>query len=422
MILKLKLNYFIIFILLIVIFSCNHEKQTLKLIKVTEYSSSKISDSALIKILKQENINVSVEYTLSEDYALEQLNNKNVDLIITPNNTTSNNLEIRSIVPLLPRLLMIITNKKTGDMNLKEVLEKGQVYFEERSRLDTIFFKNLYYNFNIDESKIDSKSAQDLDLNIANDSLLVYVGLTHLNNEFIKKMADYNWSSFSIDNVQDYGKGSKVEGFTLMHRSSYPFIIPKSIYKGKPENSILTIAIKDVLIAREDLDDKIVYKIVKTIVENKSRLIQLNRIYNLIDYDFNSQSMSFPLHIGSRNYIERNKPSIWMQYVNIAWPILSIIVIFLGALTSFRRQLKKKRKENIEKYYASLLLIREKSEQIENVQEIKNLLYELGLLRSKAIEALANNKFDSGESFNIFLALYLEIKNDLNESLDLLKK
>ena len=38
-------------------------------------------------------------------------------------------------------------------------------------------------------------------------------------------------------------------------------------------------------------------------------------------------------------------------------------------------------------------------------------------LRSKAIKALANNKFDSGESFNIFLALYAEIKEDLNKEI-----
>jgi len=104
----------------------------------------------------------------------------------------------------------------------------------------------------------------------------------------------------------------------------------------------------------------------------------------------------------------------------MAWPILSILVIFIGGLTSFRRNLKKKRKESIEKYYTSLLLIKEKSEHLDKFTDIENLLKDLGLLRSKAIEALANNKFDSGESFNIFLALYSEIKNDLNEMMETL--
>lgn len=39
----------------------------------------------------------------------------------------------------------------------------------------------------------------------------------------------------------------------------------------------------------------------------------------------------------------------------------------------------------------------------------KELLGELGLLISRAINSLANNKFNSGELFNIFLALALSL-------------
>ncbi len=417
-----KINKFIFFsvaILTVFFSSCIKEKKPLKLLKVTEYSSSKVSDSALIKVLKEEKgLDIEICYTLFEEVALDQLINKKVDLVIIPNNVVSDNLKIKSITTLLPRILMVFTNRKTDITDLKVLLERGTVYFEDRSKLDSIFFKNLYYNFNIDEKKINSKTADEIEFNMDNDSLMVYVGLTHINNVLVKEMTDLNWRFFSIGDIDNYGKGSRVEGFTMMNPSSYPFVLPKSVYRGKPENSILTIAIKDILICREDLDVNIAYQIPETLVEIKSHLIYLNKAYNLLDFDFDDQVLAFPLHQGTRNYLERNKPSIWMRYVNMAWPILSIFVIFIGAFTSFNRKLKKKRKENIEKYYTSLLQIREKSEHINNSGEIKDLLVELGSLKSKAIESLANNKFDSGESFNIFLALFTEIKNDLNEDLE----
>jgi len=344
-----------------------------------------------------------------------------VDLVIIPNNATSNNLKINSIITLLPRLLMVFTNKNTEVTDLKELLEKGTVFFEDRSKLDSLFFKNLYYNFNIDESKIASRTSDDLNLDIENDSLLVYIGLTHINNMLIKKMADHNWSFFSVGDIDNYGKGSRVEGFAMMNTSSYPFILPESVYRGKPKEPILTIAINDILICREDLDEFLVYQILETLVENKSQLINLNSAYSLLDFNIENQELSFPLLEGTKNYLEKDEPSIWMRYINMAWPILSIMVIFIGALTSFNRILKWKRKENIEKYYTSLLLIKEKSEHLDEITEIEILLNDLGSLRLKAIEALAENKFNSGESFNIFLALYSEIKNDLYESMEKLK-
>lgn len=402
-------------------FSCTADKNSLSLMKVTEQGSSKLSDSALIKILKNETgKDIEITYSISQQFAFEQLNDGKVDMIVAPNNIAKKiaSLDFRTIVPLLPRVLMVLTNKKTETENLKELLENNTVIFEEMSKTDSLFFDNLYYNFDIKKEKIKTKNILDLNLENKSDSIFVYVGLTHMHNLFIKKLVDYNWFMFSLDNIQNYGMGSKLEGVAMIYPSTYPFIIPMSIYKGKPEKPIFTIAIKDMLICRNDLDDDIVYNIARTIIEKKPQLVLLNNAYTLLDFDKDQQLLSFPLHEGTKNYIERNKPSIWMQYINMAWPILSILVIFIGAFTSFNRNLKKKKKESIENYYTSLLKIRKKSFLINSRTNIEDLLDELKVLKSDAIKALANNSFDSSESFNIFLALYSEIKNDLIDDLN----
>lgn len=419
-----KHYYFFIAFILMNLFSCNEKKTSLKLLKVEEHSSSKIRDSSLLKILKiKYNLDLDIEYTLSEDFALDQLSNKKTDLVIIPNNATSKDMSIKSIIPLLPRVLMIMTNKNVKERSLKDILENGEVFFEDRSRLDSLFFDKLFYSFNIDKSKIDSKlGLADLKRNEKSDSLKIYIGLIHLNNAEMRDLISQNWSFFSLDDVDSFGKGSKVEGFTLMNRSVKPFIIPKSIIKGKPDNSVLTVSISDILISRSEIDNDIIYGITKTLYENRSRLIQMNSVYNLLDFNYGRQDLSFPLHEGTNNYLEREKPSIWMHYINMAWPILSILVIFIGGFTAFNRKWKKKNKESIENYYISLLDIREKSLLYTEKLKIEELLSEIKILRSKAIKALANNKFDSDKSFNIFLALYSEIKDDLVENLNEIKK
>ncbi len=411
-------NISIISLLILVLFSCSKEKHTLKLLKVSEHSTSKVNDTALKKILNdEEGILIDTEYTLSEDFALEQLKERKVDLVIIPNNITSNESNFKTIIPLLPRFLMILTNHPTEIKNLNELFNSGTIYFEDQSRLDSLFFKSLYYNFNIDENKIQSEIFNEIELEKKSDSLKIYVGLTHLDNPLIKRLTFQDWSLFSLGNVDNFGKGSKVEGFTMMNMSVYPFIIPMHIYKGKPEKSILTIAIKDILIARSDLSNQIVYNIVEALNEHRSRIIQLDKIFNLLDFDFEKQVLSFPLHDGARHYLDKNEPPVWSKYVKMIWPLISISVVVFGILVSFRNRFRRRKKQNIEMYYNSLLDIRDKSEAVTDTDTLIEILKELKGLRSQAMKSLADKKLDSGESFNIFLALYNDTKNDLVENL-----
>ena len=341
----LRRYFSIFFLVMFVLFSCGEKNRTIKLLKVTEHSSSKVDDSALKKIInEEEGIILDIENTLYEDFALEQLKEKKVDLVILPNNTTSNESNFRTIIPLLPRFLMILTNQPTDIKDLNELLKSGTVYFEDQSRLDSLFFKSLYYNFNIDESEIRLRSLNKIELEKKSDSLKVYVGLTHLSNPLIIELTHHDWSLFSLGNVDNYRKGSQVEGFCMMNRSIYPFIIPMSIYRGKPKKSILTIAIKDILIARTDLDKQIAYNIVDVLTEHKSRIIQLDNTFNLLDFDFDKQVLSFPIHDGTRHYLDKNEPPVWSKYVKMIWPLISISVVAFGILASIRTRYRRRKK------------------------------------------------------------------------------
>jgi len=408
-------NYIYIPLLIIVLLSsCIKDNKSLELLKVTEYSSSKVTDTSLARVLyKNNDLKINVTYTLSEDEALEQLEKKEVDLVIIPNNAKKGENDFRTLVPLLPRVLMILTNKKVDTMSVKDLFEKGQIYFEDRSRLDSIVFRKLYYNFDIDESKIHTNLSEKLNVNEKSKDLEVYVGLTHVNNLLVKKLTNLDWHFFSLDNIDNYRKGSRIEGFTMMNASGYPFIIPMSVYKGKPKKSVLTYAINDVLICRSDLDEDIAYGITQTIIENKSHLSEMNPVYNLLNFDYDSQVLSFPKHKGTKKFLSRDEPPVWSKYVKMIWPLISISVVLFGVITSLRQRLKRRKKQNIEMYYNTLLEIRGKADEAVDVDSLVTLLKELKLLRSEAMKSLANKKLDSGESFNIFLALFNDTKTEL---------
>jgi len=408
----------IVFLFVFLLFSCTKEKVHLKILKVTEHSSSQINQSDLVNLLESENnISIDIFYTLYEDSALNRLRNGDVDLLIIPNNINSLNNKFRLLAPLLPRFLIIYTNQRTEISDLKLLLQTSNVYFEDRSKLDSVFFDKLYYNYNIDKQKINTRKLSQLNIDNKSDSLEVYVGLTHINNKFIKKMADSKWSLFSLDNVDNYRKGSKVEGFTLMNTFATPFLIPMYIYKGKPETSILTMSIKDILICRKEMPEELAYNIVKTLVQNKSQLIHKDHIYNFLDFDYSSQVWAFPLHKGAERFVDRDKPSEWLKWIRMIWPIISISVVLIGAFSSIRSMLRKKSRHSIELYYQKVNSINRRIDEVNSVKEINLLMQELNMIKANAIETLANNKFISSQSFNIFLLLYSEINQELKEKL-----
>ena len=63
----------------------------------------------------------------------------------------------------------------------------------------------------------------------------------------------------------------------LIRRSPwyYPYVIPKGTYPGQAED-IRTVAVSNILVARADLPDELVYQMVKALYENRERLASVH--------------------------------------------------------------------------------------------------------------------------------------------------
>jgi hypothetical protein len=413
--------YALLCILIIAFFiSCDNGKNKISILKVTELGSAKLSDTALIKVLENKPfLNIEIDYTLMEDTALSRLRNKQVDLVILPNNTpiNANDLEVRTIVPLLPRILLVLTFNISDEnqYDLKTVLEENTLIYEDLSRLDSLFFEKLFISFGINKQMVHGHSANNLDIEQWKDSAFVFIGLTHLHNPLMKKLLDNGADFYSIGEISELNKGSAAEGFILGFPSATPFILPKSFYKGKPKNPILTISILDILVCREDLDETLVYEITKNLIEKKSQLIQYDNIYSMLDMEFNTVSSSFPIHEGTRQFIERDKPPIWSRYASLIWPFVSMLAILIGLVASLQNRMKQRQKHRIETYYGALLRIRKKA--LKNKSKSNELLISLENILIDAIEALGDEKLIANESFSIFLSLYSDIKEELMQNI-----
>jgi len=404
---------------LITFLSCTNSDKELVILKVSELGPAKVADSTLATVVEEElQQKIRVEYTLFEDTALKRLKDHEVDLAIVPNNTTGCSKEnnLRTVIPLLPRLLIILAYNipEAHDIPINELLEKHNVLFEEMSRLDSTFFRTFFTTFNITSPNTSSYFfVHDIDGEKWRDSSFVYIGLTHIHNPVMRTLLEHGAEFVTLDDVNNLGKGSSVEGLRAAYPKLKPFIIPKTIYLGEPKEPVLTIAITDILVACKDLDNYLVYDIVKTLNDKRSQLISEDNTYNLFDPRTSDFLLSFPLHKGTIAYQNRDKPSVWTRYASIIWPFLSIIAIIAGALASLRRHINQRKKMRIDLIYNELLTIRKRAFNNQDESSREQLFKELRSIRAKAFDALVNNKLSANESFIIFLSLYSEVVEEI---------
>jgi len=150
-----------IWILPLLIFdTCIWKKPDLVMEKVSEIGYSRINDSAIVKIIREtKGININLKFEESEDKTLSRLENDLVDLAIIPNNTEvpDSIQDIRTLVPLLPRILIIMHRPDIPPpARLKDLLMGRMVGFELMDRTDSLFFRELFERYGIEPESFSS--------------------------------------------------------------------------------------------------------------------------------------------------------------------------------------------------------------------------------------------------------------------------
>ncbi len=80
-----------------------------------------------------------------------------------------------------------------------------------------------------------------------------------------------------------------------------PFVIKKETYKGMAADT-QTVAVKATLIARDDLDETVVYNLTKALFENKDELAKAHAKGIELDINDAIKGVSVPLHPGAKKY------------------------------------------------------------------------------------------------------------------------
>jgi len=401
-------RFSLLILLLVIATSCTDEVHTHRIIS----SGEEPQDQIVQTISKVVNGSLSEDSLLVIDGTGSSSNidsiKKGVADFAIIDNHSAYDPAINSVAPLYPQILHIVYKKSIGKPEMIEDLIRGRkVYAQVEGSGAYRFVELMKRAYGIRDSEM--TYVQDYEFFEAEVIFSFSDLLSYEETRDIK--VDYNL--FSIDDVDNYGKGSIAEGLSVRFPEFRPYIIPKEAYGNFTEKPVLTLAVDALLVCRKDMDQDLIYQVAKALNENKEELNEINPLLAHFTTDFDEELLRYKIHPGSRNYMERYEPTFLEKYAEVGSVIISIFVALASLLYSVSKWQKAKKKNKIDVFYNQLMAVRAEASDIVTPEDAERLLASVRNIQAETIALVTREKLMADESFSIFLNLSKIITDEI---------
>ena len=265
----------------------------------------------LVNKYKDSTIRCSIQSTEGSLYNLNSVNNKDLDFAIVQsdilyqashnknNFKNSSYSKVKSIMAIYPELLTLVTKKDANINTIMDIKDKrinlGSSGSGNETTALTLFNEiGLTKNDLKEASSYNASEMSDALKNNKIDGYFYMVG--HPTSTIKDSSSSVNIKIIPIENEITNKLIEKYPYFTKGN-------IPGGIYKGQVED-IPTFGVKAVLVVNEKVNEKIVYAVVKAILENFDEFKKLHPAYSNITKESLLEGISTPLHEGAKKYYE----------------------------------------------------------------------------------------------------------------------
>jgi len=390
----MRLFYFAI---LIVLTSCSGKKAGYRILGNIEDPQNQIAYTMAAVLNKDLQDSIIVNRGVGSIANLDSLEKGSADFGIVDNYSKYSD-KVTSIAPLYPQVLHILHRKNMNPVSLKDLFSHHKVFAGLEGSGTKRFAEQLMADFGIDKDSIEFVSVYDF---FQADVIFSFTDL--LSQDELKDL--YEYKLFSIDNVDNLGRGSLAESICTRYPQFEPYIIARNIYGDFAKNPVLTVKVDAVLVCRTALDNDLIYNVMKSLQENRQDIVSINPLLYSFSADFDPGKLNFKLHPGARNYMERYQPTLLEKHADLLGVVISIFVALASALYSISQWQRAKKKNKIDVYYKRLMSLRKEIQQARSILDTSHLGKSLRSIQEETIELVIKEKLLADESFSIFLNL-----------------
>lgn len=312
---------------------------------------------------------------------------------------------LRAVAPLHLDYLHFIARKEAGITGFRSLNgRKFTTGLEKSGSWPVVQALAAYFSLS-PQTVIESRSVHDgmeALLKGETDALLLMMGFrSGAMNELLR-----THDSVELVRLDDV-EAAALDGFVLHYPFCQKITVPPLSYGPNPSGPIPTLAIQNVLVARDDVPPHVIKPLTEILFTRRAELIHQQPAAAQMTENFPVSSLSFPLHEGARQYFSRGEPGFIIRYAEAMAFVLSLMLAAYGLFRASRKWVSQRRKDRIDDYYVEVegyLGRIESHPELENA-EVEKIRSSLRRIRHTAVQQLASEKLMPDSSFQILQQL-----------------
>lgn len=332
--------------------------------------------------------------------ALDALQAGYGDIAFVPNNKRYRE-DIATIIPLYPSILHILSRKRISTSNsLGELLSNAKVYAGPPGSIPRLLGEQIVAKLDLSNGEVifvDDAAAEA-------DVILLYAPIDRE-----RMLSDPNLKGvtlFSFGDPEDIGKGSAIDRAVLLNPRLKPFIIPVGTYGDLTPGPVVTLAVDNLLVARDDFDDTKAYDLFAEILRLRPALFgERPELFQPLDENVARSNWTFSLHSGAIAFLQRDEPTFIERYSGVAEVLVTILIGAFSGVFAVIKILNMRRKNRIDELYTKVIAIRDSIGPTSSTNERNKAVDSLRSLQDHGFRLIIDEKLIADESFRIFLGL-----------------
>ncbi len=329
------------------------------------------------------------------------------DIAFAPNNERYRET-VTTIMPLYPSVLHIVTRKERPAESLEQLLAGAVIYAGPPGSIPRLLGEQLVDDLDFAPGEV--VFTDDLAMNP--DVIILYVPIDR--DRIVGDPGLLNFKFFSFGRPEDIGRGSAIDRATLLNPKLRPFVIPIGTYGDLTPEPVVTLAVDKLLVAREDLEEALVYDIFAEILELRPALFgERPELFQPLDEQVARSNFTFSLHPGALDFLQRDEPTFIERYSGVAEVLVTLLVAAISGMFAVIKIYRIRRKNRIDRFYLEVIKIRDsvtprsgEAERVAAIASIQNL-------KNRGFQLLVDEQLAADESFRIFIELTHDAIDDI---------
>jgi len=393
-------------ILALISAGCAKEDRELTLVISTEEPAPSIAESIRL-FLGEGGFSISVDATADPAKIVAAIRDRRVDLALIEEPDV---LEpgVVTLAPLYPSILHVLYNGTRAPENFADLIRGASVYAGPLGGAAHRLLLRLCVDYGVESDQFELLNNPWTE---RPDVYFIFGGL--LSADSVTQLQGYRLFTFA--DAKDTSGGSEVDGIVLRHHQLKPFILPKNIYNTLSNDPIVTLSIRSVLIAHEDFNTDYAFEIASLLFDVSQEIaLSYPLVTRELNDDVNASELMFPLHAGTRRYLDRDKPGFIERYVEVLALILTIVIGLLSGGYGLYRHRLQVRKDRVDAYYSLFLDIR-RDMQATNSPAAWRSCHERAMdVQQEVLNLLIDERVAADASLLAFLSISNQIINELD--------